>query len=159
MAVDCSIYCFHCNHNTRCLPPKFCITIFSNFSWVLQSSQEKPKTMVCKIWGCKQGQGAKKIIFTACHSGKLKLAFTSPDVISTSPKSFLTSRIDFTVLLLFEFLKKHHLPVGRVKNRIHQPDSKIQQPQAIRLYFLCTLKVHYGLGENGQQNIFAYYQH
>ena len=33
-------------------------------------------------------QGAKKIIFTACHSSKLKLASTSPDVISTSPKSF-----------------------------------------------------------------------
>ena len=32
-------------------------------------------------------RGAKKIIFTACHSGKLKLASTSPDVISTSPKS------------------------------------------------------------------------
>ena len=32
-------------------------------------------------------QGAKKIIFTACHSSKLKLAFTSPDVISTSPKN------------------------------------------------------------------------
>ena len=64
-------------------------------------------------------QDAKKIIFTACHSGKLKLTFTSPDVISTSPKSFLTSRIDFTVLLLFKFLKKHHLPVGQVKNRIH----------------------------------------
>ena len=31
----------------------------------------------------------KKMIFTACHSGKLKLAFTSPDVISTSPKNFL----------------------------------------------------------------------
>ena len=61
-------------------------------------------------------QGAKKIIFTACHSGKLKLAFTSPDVISTSPKNFLTSRIDFTVLLLFKFLKK---PLGQ--------------------YFLCTL--------------------
>ena len=64
-------------------------------------------------------QGAKKIIFTACHSGKLKLAFTSPDVISTSPKNFLTSRIDFTVLLFIEFLKKHHLPIGQVKNRIH----------------------------------------
>ena len=38
--------------------------------------------------------GAKKISFTACHSGKLKLAFTSPDVISTSPKNVLTSRID-----------------------------------------------------------------
>ena len=32
-------------------------------------------------------QGAKKITFTAYHSGKLKLAFTSPDVISTSPKN------------------------------------------------------------------------
>ena len=64
-------------------------------------------------------QSAKKIIFTARHSGKLKLAFTSPDIISTSPKSFLTSRIDFTVLLLFEFLKKHHLPIGQVKNSIH----------------------------------------
>ena len=65
-------------------------------------------------------EGAKKTIFTACHSGKLKLAFTSPDVISTSPKSFLMSRIDFTVLLLFEFLKKHHLPVGQVKkSEIH----------------------------------------
>ena len=62
---------------------------------------------------------AKKIIFTACHSGKLKLAFTSPDVISTSPKNFFTSRIDFIVFLLFEFLKKHHFPVGQVKNRIH----------------------------------------
>ena len=61
----------------------------------------------------------KEIIFAACHSGKLKLTFTSPDVISTSPKSFLKSRIDFIVLLLFEFLKKHHLPVGQVKNRIH----------------------------------------
>ena len=60
-------------------------------------------------------QGAKKIIFIACHSGKL----TNPDVISTSPKSFLMNRIDFTVLLLFEFLKKHHLPDGQVKNRIH----------------------------------------
>ena len=61
-------------------------------------------------------QGAKKIIFTACYSGKLKLALSSPDIISTSPRNFLTSRIDFTVLLLFEFLKKkRHLLVGQVK--------------------------------------------
>ena len=64
-------------------------------------------------------QGAKKIIFTACHLGKLKLAFTSADFISASPKSFLTSQIDFTVLLSFEFLKKHHLPFRQVKNKIH----------------------------------------
>ena len=63
--------------------------------------------------------GAKKTIFTACYSNKLKLALTSPHVISTSLKSFLTSRIDFIVLLFFKLLKKHHLPVGQVENRIH----------------------------------------
>ena len=44
-------------------------------------------------------QGAKKVVFKACHSDKLKLACTSPNVISTSPKKILMSRIDFTVLL------------------------------------------------------------
>ena len=77
--------------------------------------------------------------FTACHSDKLKLAFTIPDDISTSPKDFLTSRIDFTVFLFFQFLTKHHLPVGQVKNRIHQPGNKIHQPWAIEHHFLCTL--------------------
>ena len=68
---------------------------------------------------CLKVHDAKKIIFTARHSGKLKLTFTSPHVISTSPKSFLKSRVDLTVLPLFEFLQKEHLPVGQVKNRIH----------------------------------------
>ena len=51
----------------------------------------------------------------------LQLAIlASPDIISTSPKSYLMSRIDFTVLLmLFEFLKRHHLPVRQDKNRVH----------------------------------------
>ena len=72
-----------------CEPCSACLGLDGNLSYILQ--------------------GAKKINFTACHLGKLKLAFSSPDVISTSPKSFLTSRIDFTVLLLFEFLKKKSL--------------------------------------------------
>ena len=44
-------------------------------------------------------QGAKKVIFKAWHSGKLKLAYTNPNIISTSPKNVLMSRIDFIVLL------------------------------------------------------------
>ena len=68
-------------------------------------------------------QGAKKIIFTACHSGKLKLAFASPDDISTSSKNFLTSRIDFTVLLLFEFL------IGQVKTEFTSPIAKSTSPR------------------------------
>ena len=103
------------------------------------SSTQKPKFSNSSL--IRNMQGAKKITFTGCHSGKLKLAFTSPEVISTSPKSFLTRRIDFTVLLLFEFFKKHHLPIGQVKNRIHKPDSKIHQPWAIGHYFLCTLNM------------------
>ena len=86
------------------------------------NSVEKLSSKVCfneNVNVFNKQQGAKKIIFTACHSGKLKLAFTSPDVISTSPKSFSSSRIDFTLLLLFEFLKEHHLPVRQVKNRFH----------------------------------------
>ena len=77
-------------------------------------------------------QGAKKIIFTACPSGKLKLAFTSPRRHFNQPQKLF-------VLLLFKFLVKHHLPVGQVNNRIHQPDSKIHQPRANGQYFLCTL--------------------
>ena len=60
-------------------------------------------------------QSVKKNIFTTCHLGELKLAFTSPDIISV----FLTSRTELTVLLLFEFLKKHHPLVGQFKNRIY----------------------------------------
>ena len=37
------------------------------------------------------------------------------------------------------FSKKLRLPVRRVNNRIHQPNSKIHQSWAIRHYFLCTL--------------------
>ena len=51
---------------------------------------EAPQT--CKQLKCyNMLQGAKKVIFTACHSGKLKLTFTSPNIISCSPKNVLMS--------------------------------------------------------------------
>ena len=85
-----------------------------------------------------ESQGAKKIIFTACHSGKLKLAFTSPEIISTSPKNILTSRIDLTVLLLFEFLKKHHLPMGKLKTEFTSPIAKSTSPRlSDTTFFVC----------------------
>ena len=85
-------------------------------------------------------QVAKKIIFTACHSGKLELALTSPDVISTSPKNFLTSRIDFTVLLLLKFLEKHHLPSGKLKTEFTSPIAKSTSPGlSDTTFFACWL--------------------
>ena len=35
----------------------------------------------------------RKSFFTACHSGKLKLTFTSPNIISTIPHNVLMSRL------------------------------------------------------------------
>ena len=53
-----------------------------------------------KIKGVNQRfNAAKKVISTDCYSGKLKLTFTSPNIISTGPKNVLMSRIDFIVLL------------------------------------------------------------
>ena len=63
---------------------------------------------------------------------QLKLAFTtSPDIISTSPKSFLTSRIDFTVLLLLKLLKKYQL-----KTEFTGPIAKSISPGLANITFL-----------------------
>ena len=72
-------------------------------------------------------QGAKKIVLTACHSGKLKLAFTSPDVISTSPKTFLTSRIDFSSSYS-NSSKKITCPLGKLKTEFTSPIAKSTSP-------------------------------
>ena len=87
-----------------------------------------------------QLQGAKKVIFTACHSGKLRLAYTSPNVISTSPKTFwwaellsqffcnLNSSKNFTCLSVTSKIAKSNSPVackqallfGRVKQVLRE---------------------------------------
>ena len=45
------IHHFHIPHNTPCLPPKIYITFVFHFPWVLQSSQEKRKTMLMQNFG------------------------------------------------------------------------------------------------------------
>ena len=45
-----AIHHFRIDLNLPCLPPKFCITVFSDIPWVLQSSRGKSKTMIIKIW-------------------------------------------------------------------------------------------------------------
>ena len=86
---------------------------------------------------CKTMQGAKKVTFTACHLGKLKLTFTSPNIISTSPKNVLMSRLISQFLFNLDS-SKTSLARRASYNRIHQPDSKTHQPRAIGLYPLCT---------------------
>ena len=71
----------------------------------------------------KYSSGCKNIMFTACHSGKLKLAFTSPDIISTSPKSFLTSRI----ISLF-FCYSNSSKDIKLKTEFNSPIAKSTSP-------------------------------
>ena len=59
-------------------------------------------------------QGAKKVIFTACHSGKLKLTFTSPNIISTSPKNVLMSRLISQFFCNLNSSKKFTCPSGKL---------------------------------------------
>ena len=46
------------SYNTPCLPPNFCITFVFHFSWVLQPSQEKLKTMFMQRFFFVERRGA-----------------------------------------------------------------------------------------------------
>ena len=65
----------------------FPVVLFIMLYKVALTFESVDEIVKCDCIQMKATQGAKKIIFTACHSGKLKLAFTSPDVILTSPKN------------------------------------------------------------------------
>ena len=54
------------SHNASYLPPTFCITFVFHFSWVLQPSQEKLKTMLMQNVG-----GANKVHYRRSASGEV----------------------------------------------------------------------------------------
>ena len=83
---------------------------------------------------CKENQ------FYSLPFGKLELAFTCPNVISTSLKNILSNRVGFTVLLLFKFLKKHHLPT-KLKTEFTGPIAKSTSPGlSDTTFFACCSK-------------------
>ena len=61
------IHFFHIDHNAPSLfpPPNICIIAVSNFSGVLQSSQEKSKTMVIQNFG-----GVNTVHYGLCENGQ-----------------------------------------------------------------------------------------
>ena len=80
-----------------------------------------------------QIQGAKKVIFTACQSGKLKLAFTSPNIISTSPQNFLMSSIILILLISHFFCKLNSskyftCPSDKLRTESTSPIAKSTSP-------------------------------
>ena len=90
-----------------------------------------------------QTTDVKKIIFIACHSGKLKLAFTSPDIISTSPKSFFKSRIDFSQFLCYSNSSKNiTCPSGKLKTELTSPIAKSTSPGLLDTIFFARWVIH-----------------
>ena len=73
-------------------------------------------------------QGAKKIIFTACLSGKLKLEFTSPDVISNSPKPFWRAELISQFFCYSNSSKNITCPSGNLKTEFTCPIAKSTSP-------------------------------
>ena len=73
-------------------------------------------------------QGAKKVIFTAFHSGKLKLTFTSPNIISTSPKNVLMSRLISQFFCNLNSSKKFTCPLGKLITKFTSPIAKSTSP-------------------------------
>ena len=73
-------------------------------------------------------QGAKKSIFTACHSGKLKLAFTSPNVISTSPKAFWRAELISQFFFNFKSSKNITCPSGKLRTEFTCPKGNFTSP-------------------------------
>ena len=61
------IHHFHIDHKLPSISPKVYMTIVPNFSWVLQSSQEKCKTTVMKNLG--GGVGVNKVRDGPCENG------------------------------------------------------------------------------------------
>ena len=104
-----------------------------NFLW-----KQVPISWQSKRTECKYNRVQRKSFLQLAIRASWSQDLLAQMSFQLAPK-FLTSRIDFTVLLLFKFLEKHHLPFGQVRNRIQWPKSKIHYPRAIEHYFLCTL--------------------
>ena len=103
--------------------------LWENFSWV---------------------QGAKKVIFTACHSGKLKLKFTSPNNISTSPKNVLMSRLISQFFCSLNSSKNSTCPLDKLITEFSCPMAKSTSPRlldtnyffarwGLSMHFVCLL--------------------
>ena len=89
-------------------------------------------------------QGAKKIIFTACHSDKLKLTFTNPEVISTSPKAVWRAELILRFFCHLNSSKKITCPSGKLKTEFTSPIAKSTSPGLSDTTFFacCTMIRH-----------------
>lgn len=76
--------------------------------------------------------------FTARHLGKLKLACTGPKVISTSPKIFLMSRIDYSFFRNLNSPRNFTYPLGKLRIEFTGKIAKSTSTSLSDMIFLHT---------------------
>ena len=74
-------------------------------------------------------QGAKEVIFKACHSGKLRLAYTSPNIISTSPKTFWWAELISQFFCNLNSTKNSTFTLGKLRTAFTSPIAKSTCPR------------------------------
>ena len=76
-------------------------------------------------WITAGDQGAKKVSFTACHSGKLKVAFTIAQMLlQLAPKTFWWVELISQFFCNLNFSKKLSYPFGKVRTKFTTPVAK-----------------------------------
>ena len=90
-------------------------------------------------------QGAKEVIFTACHLGKLKLKFTSSNNISTSPKNVLMSRLISQFFCSLNSSKNSTCPFAKLITELTSPIAKSTSPRLLDTNFFARwgLSMHF----------------
>ena len=90
-------------------------------------------------------QGAKKETFPACHSGKLKLTFTSPDIILTSLKNVLMSRLISQFFCNLNSSKKFIYTPGKLITEFTSLIAKSTSPWLLDTAFFARCCMHFPL--------------
>ena len=83
-----------------------------------------------------QQQGPKKIVFTACHSGKLKRAFTRPRRHFNAPKTFWLAELISKFFCYSNSSKTITSPSGKIKTEFTSPIAKSTCPRLSDTTFL-----------------------
>ena len=91
-------------------------------------------------------QGAKEVIFTACHLGKLRLAYTSPNVISQFFRNLNSSK-NFTC------------PSGKLRTEFTSPIARSTSPGLADTTFFTCCESHATLTHINNRHVDAYLLH
>ena len=87
-----------------------------------------------------KNQGAKKVIFTACHSGRLKLTISSPNIISTSPQNVWWAGLILQFFCNLKSSKKLTCPSGQLKTEFTSLIAKSTSPGLLDATFFVRWK-------------------